>query len=109
MNPSGKAITTLVVSALMLSACGGGLSGTYSYHGDNPVMKSLIGPITFTFSGKTVEINMGLGQSIVGSYKVRDGKLYITGNGRTETYGMDDNGCILGVGGPMGGPLCKQD
>lgn len=104
MNTFNKKLAMMILPALMLSGCGGGLSGTYSNKGAGGLQEAVNGATTFTFKGNTVEIKI-MGKDVVGSYEVKDGKVYLTGNGRTEAYEIDDKGCILL--GPLG-RACKQ-
>lgn len=82
--------------AMLLSGCGGGLSGRYENHG---------GSASFTFKGNSVEIE-ALGQIQVGEYKLEDGKVYISNAGQTAAMRIDGKGCI--DGGFMFGTLCKS-
>lgn len=83
--------------AAMLSACGPGLSGTYGTEKDGA---------TFTFkSGSRVEITV-LGSTRVGTYKLEEGKVYITSANDTQAFRFDAKGCI--DGGFLFGTLCKE-
>lgn len=85
-----------------LAACGsGGLSGEYgSVNEINGRWDTL-----YTFKGSQVEIDL-LGNVQVGSFKVEDGKVYITFAGQTQAMRIDDSGCI--DGGLLLGRACKK-
>jgi len=81
--------------ALLLTACGGGLSGEY---GDKDTTV-----LTFKPGGKVELDFVGIHE---GSYRVEDGRVYISFNGRTEIMPIDSQGCLEGGG--MWGKLCKR-
>lgn len=92
-------IRASLLLALTLSACGGGLSGEYG---------EAIGgewETTFLFNDDQVEAHF-MGQTAVGSYDVKDGKVYITMDGDTTVFPIDNNGCI--EGGFVFGTVCKR-
>jgi hypothetical protein len=68
----------VAVIGLILAACGGGgsLSGKYSTDDDS---------MSYTFSGKKVTAE-AFGQKGEGTYELKDGKIIITSDGKTETY-----------------------
>jgi hypothetical protein len=85
------------VLAATLTACGSGLSGRYGTEKDGA---------DFNFkSGNRVEITV-LGSTRVGTYKLEDGKVYITAANDTQAFKFNAQGCI--DGGFMFGTLCKQ-
>lgn len=96
-----KKIAALVMITSLLSACGSGVSGEYgSVNEINGKWDTL-----YTFKGDTVEMDM-MGVQQVGTYKVEDGKVYITMGGQTHAMKIDDEGCI--DGGPLLGKVCKK-
>jgi len=95
-----SALHLLLIAAL--AGCGGGgLSGEYgSVNEINGRWDTL-----YTFKGDRVEIDL-LGNIQVGSFKVEDGKVYLTFAGQTQAMHIDDGGCI--DGGPLFGRACKK-
>ncbi len=82
---------------IIVSGCGSGLSGKYGTEKDGAA---------FDFkSGNKVEITV-LGSTRVGTYKLEEGKLYITAANDTQAFKFNDHGCI--DGGFIFGTLCKQ-
>ncbi len=82
---------------VVLSACGSGLSGKFGSEKDD---------VDFNFkSGGKVEITV-LGSTRVGTYKLEDGKVYITAANDTQAFKFDHAGCI--DGGFLFGTLCKK-
>ena len=91
------ALATLIpAAALMLSACGDSISGTY---GETKGVN-----MTFNSKGK-VELDV-LGPIQEGTYVVEDGKVKVTAAGQTMVLRIDDKGCL--DSGAMMGKLCKQ-
>lgn len=94
---------TIAVAVLLgaLSACDGGLSGEYGSVNDFTGKWHT----RYTFKGDQVEIDL-MGNIQVGSYKVEDGKVYITLGGQTQALRINDQGCI--DGGMLLGVACKK-
>lgn len=85
-----------------LAACGsGGLSGEYGSVNEISGRWDTL----YTFKGSQVEIDL-LGNIQVGSFKVEDGKVYVTFAGQTQAMRIDDSGCI--DGGLLLGRACKK-
>lgn len=84
-----------VAIAVLLSACGSGLDGTY---------KDEMGISSYTFkSGKVIVSAMGVGSEM--DYKVEDGKVKIVSPQGTMVMNILQDGSIEG---PMGIKLTKQ-
>ncbi|KAF0187519.1 MAG: hypothetical protein FD168_2521 [Desulfobulbaceae bacterium] len=84
-----------VAIAVLLSACGSGLDGTY---------KDQMGVSSYTFkSGKVIVSAMGMGSEM--DYKVEDGKVKIVSPQGTMVMNILKDGSIEG---PMGIKLTKQ-
>jgi len=89
-----KTIIALAI-AVLLSACGPGLDGTY---------KDEMGITSYSFkSGKVIVSAMGVGSEM--DYKVEDGKVKITSPQGTMVMNILKDGAIEG---PMGIKLTKQ-
>lgn len=85
------------IMAAMLGACGSRLSGQYGSEQDGA---------SFSFkSGNSVEIT-ALGSTRVGTYELKDGKVYITAANDTQAFAFNDKGCI--EGGFLFGTLCRK-
>ena len=85
----------IVAIAVILSACGSGLDGTYT---DKDKM------LSYTFkSGKVIQSVIGVESEM--DYKVEDGKVKITSPQGTTVMSILEDGSIQG---PMGIKLVKQ-
>jgi hypothetical protein len=82
---------------LTLSACGASLSGRYGTEKD--------GTDFYFKSGNRVEITV-LGSTRVGTYKLEDGKVYVTAANETQAFKFNAKGCI--EGGFLFGTLCRK-
>jgi hypothetical protein len=97
MGTSLRLTSGLLAMVAALCACGPTLHGQYGNEQDGA---------DFDFkSGSRVEITV-LGSTRVGSYKLEDGKVYITAANDTQAFRFDKNGCI--DGGFVFGTLCKR-
>lgn len=67
MNIKNK-LASALLATLMLAACGGGMSGTYGDAGAN---------FTITFSGSTVDLDMGLAGTHEMKYSVDGNKIVL--------------------------------
>jgi len=69
-------IAMIAIIGLLITACGGGLSGTYA---------SDDGSISYSFSGNKVTAE-AFGQKVEATYQLKDGNLVMTRDGKTESY-----------------------
>jgi hypothetical protein len=94
--------TAAFVMLFALSACSNGLSGEYGSMNNEgewePAMK-------FFRDGK-VEADFFGATTVVGTYELNDGKVYVTMNGATQAYPIGKDGCI--DGGMLFGRMCKK-
>lgn len=85
----------IITIAILLSACGPSLDGTY---------KDQMGLTSYTFkSGKLIVSTMGVGSEV--DYKIEDGKIKIPSPQGTMVMDILEDGAIAG---PMGMKLTKQ-
>lgn len=86
-------------AALLLAACGHGLSG--EYHGERG---AFFDKLVFRSGG---EVDIGfMGDTGAGSYRIDGKRVLVTVNGRTQVLEIDGAGCIDGGSGI--GRYCKH-
>lgn len=87
----------LIATALLVSACGQKLNGTYTDAGKNA---------KFTFeSGDKVLVGGGFGPEIEVAYELDGNKVKLTSPEGTQVFTLNDDGSIQG---PMGMKLKKE-
>lgn len=85
-----------VALAVLLSACGGGLDGTYTDE---------MGASSYTFKSGTVTLSVGGMGGVEMDYKVDDGKVKLMSPQGTLVMNIIDDNTIEG---PMGMKLIKE-